>query len=173
MFCTFCYHGDCHVEQAKPEKAHVCIYNACSCANCSAISRAQPLYEFNARNRKKKKKTPTIPSTACLIFLIFPSFLSFSTNPVSKYHPSLCCYTSRWQGRWQKNKEERKRRPRERNKLGLKMNIIIVTFRCPQTSRALVALFTNHFAPCTFQEECGIQQRLFWRKKTLVFFVVF
>lgn len=91
MFCTFCYHGDCHVEQVKPVRVCVCAVHVC--ARSRAISRAQILKLFSEETTAKGA-TPTIPSLVCsrflfslpLIFLILHPYFS---PPPSSRSPSL------------------------------------------------------------------------------------
>lgn len=74
MFCTFCYHGDCHVEQAKVcVCVCVCMYNVCSCANSIAISQTQSLKLFS-KETTIKRETPTFPS----LWFYSPPFFCFS-----------------------------------------------------------------------------------------------
>lgn len=81
MFCTFCYHGDCHVERAKCACASVCVMCVCVRVSSRAISQAQILKLFSEETRVKRE-TPTTPFCSSsppffsplLIFLILHQF---------------------------------------------------------------------------------------------------
>lgn len=95
MFCTFCYHGDCHVARAQP--ARVCV-----CGR--AISRAQILKLFSEETTAKGA-TPTIPSLVSSRFLfplplIFLTLLPSSSSatflpPLSREQPLPRCTPTR------------------------------------------------------------------------------
>lgn len=85
MFCTFCYHGDCHVEQVKPVRVCVCVVHVCT--RSRAISRAQILKLFSEETTAKGA-TPTIPSLVCSRFLFSLPLISLILHPYFSPPPS-------------------------------------------------------------------------------------